>query len=82
MGDSRRPKQEHGTEDRVSRAEPCYQWPASPTHRWCLWRDKVEVLHAATDDTIASFIHSHHSYSVDHALKYEGYRVVPESEET
>jgi hypothetical protein len=43
---------------------------------WDLYRDGQYVTTGTSFD-IASYIHKHHSYSVDHALKYEGYEMRP-----
>jgi hypothetical protein len=55
------------------------QWPHSPDDRYILSHDGKRVM-SGTSFEIAAYIHRMHSYSVDHALKYEGYSVRPESE--
>ena len=40
-----------------------------------LLRDKSEILSDCTWIQVYAYIHKHHSYSTDHALKYEGYEV-------
>lgn len=41
-----------------------------------LLHDGREIMRGTSFD-IAAYIHSHHSYSVDHALKHEGFSMVP-----
>ncbi len=45
--------------------------------RWILLRDGKEVMRGSSFD-VAKYIHRNHSYSLDHALKYEGYKMVKE----
>lgn len=51
-----------------------YQEP-STSGPWRLLRDGVEVL-TGTERECWQYIHSHHCYSVSHALAYEGYSIV------
>jgi hypothetical protein len=41
-----------------------------------LRRDGKEVMRG-TEHELVKYIHNHHSYSVSHALKYEGYTMTP-----
>jgi hypothetical protein len=43
---------------------------------WTLYRDGVEILRG-TERECWQYIHSHHSFSVEHACKYEGYTIKP-----
>jgi hypothetical protein len=43
-----------------------------------LSRDGKEILRTTCDYAIANYIHSNHSYSVHHALTYEGYKIKKE----
>lgn len=36
---------------------------------------QVAIAQFETDAEIYKYIHQHHSYSVSHAMQYEGYRV-------
>ncbi len=40
-----------------------------------LFRDGKEILSRVLMVDIYEYIHTHHPYSVDHALKYEGYEI-------
>lgn len=48
----------------------------SPTGTYRLTRDGREVI-IGTEQEIYTWIHSHHAYSVDHALQHEGYAIQP-----
>jgi hypothetical protein len=42
---------------------------------WLLTRDGVEVSRFETESAAWAYLHRVHSYSVDHALRFEGYRL-------
>lgn len=51
-------------------------YPKSPSGQYVLKRDGREVTHG-TEDEIWKWLHNNHGYSVDHALRYEGYSIEP-----
>jgi hypothetical protein len=51
-------------------------YPRSPSDQYVLTRDGKEVLRG-TENAIWAWMHRNHSFSVDHALKYEGYQIAP-----
>lgn len=51
-------------------------YPASPSGRYVLSRDGAEILRG-TESEVWRWIHRNHSYSVAHALLFEGYAVLP-----
>lgn len=54
-----------------------YPYETSPIGRYALKRDEVMILYNATASECWKYIHRHHCYSVWHALKYEGYQILP-----
>jgi len=48
--------------------------PQRPGDRWVLSRDGVPVVEGTYQDCMV-YIHRNHPYSVDHALKHEGYSI-------
>jgi hypothetical protein len=52
---------------------------AKAADRFVLLRDGKEIMRGSSFE-IARYIHRNHSYSVDHALKHEGYSMVPAKE--
>jgi hypothetical protein len=44
--------------------------------RFVLHHDGVEVVRG-TEDECVRYIHRNHSYSFDHAIKYEGFTLLP-----
>lgn len=48
-----------------------------PVERFDLLRDDKPVLRRQTEDEIMVWMHRNHSFSLMHALTYEGYRIVP-----
>lgn len=53
-----------------------YGYDESQVNRYELTRDGATV-HVGTEQECWAFIHARHSYSVDWALRYEGYRMTP-----
>lgn len=51
-------------------------YPTSSSGQYILKRDGREVMRG-TEQEIWQWIHRNHSYSIDHALRYEGYSIVP-----
>lgn len=51
-----------------------YPYPPAPLYR--LLRDGHEVARG-TEGALWTWLHQHHSYSVSHALRFEGYAIVP-----
>lgn len=49
------------------------------TSKFVLTRDGVELMRGEYIELVA-FLHNQHSYSVDHALKYEGYAITERKE--
>lgn len=49
--------------------------------RFVLKRDGNEVLRG-TEVEVTRYVHKNHSYSLDHALRHEGYSLSPESPES
>ena len=52
-----------------------YQDPTT-SGPWTLYRDWKEVI-VGTECELWQWIHSHTPFSVDHALRYEGYSIRP-----
>jgi hypothetical protein len=55
-----------------------YPYPSSPSGQYVLTRDGKEIMRG-TEYEIWEWMHSHLSYSVDHAFRYEGYKITPAS---
>ncbi len=55
-----------------------YPYEKSPTGRYILLRDGSEVMRG-TEQDVWEYIHKNHSYSVEHALRYEGYHLIPDN---
>ena len=51
-------------------------YPRSPSGQYVLTHDGKEVMRG-TENAIWAWMHRNHSFSVDHALQYEGYRIAP-----
>lgn len=51
-------------------------YPRSPSGQYVLTRDGKEVMRG-TENAIWAWMHRNHSFSVDHAIQYEGYRIAP-----
>jgi hypothetical protein len=58
-----------------------YPYPRSPNGRYVLSRDGAEVMRG-TEGELWRYLHTTHSYSVEHALRFEGYAIVPEERTT
>lgn len=56
-----------------------YPYQSSPTGYYILLRDGKETMRG-TEQECWQFIHRFHCYSVEHALKYEGYSMEPVQE--
>jgi len=54
-----------------------YPYIPSPTGRYVLSRDGKVVMRG-TEQEVWTYIHTNHSYSVEHALKYEGFKLQPD----
>jgi len=79
---------EHGEYDHVDtkigvregveahRPERSMTYPPSPSGQYVLSRDGKEVMRG-TEQEIWQWMHRNHSYSIDHALRYEGYSITP-----
>jgi len=72
------PKSElaHEARRHHARKSPSGAYPRSPIGQYVLTRDGKEVLRG-TENAIWAWMHRNHSFSVDHALQYEGYRIAP-----
>ena len=55
-----------------------YNYKKSPIGRYTLMRDGSPVLTDATEQNIWAYLHAAHSSSVDHLLRHEGYKIVPD----
>jgi hypothetical protein len=55
-----------------------YPYEKSSSGMYLLKRDGRDVL-LGTEQDIWQYIHQHHAYSVEHALRYEGYSIEPVS---
>ena len=55
---------------------PGYPYKSSSTGRYVLKRDGSEVMRG-TEQELWSHLHRIHGYSVEHALRYEGYSIEP-----
>ncbi len=62
-------------------ARNAYPYSSSPSDQYVLKRDGAEV-HRGTEREIWRYLHETHCYSVDHALKFEGYSIMPVEEST
>lgn len=51
-------------------------YPSSPSGQYILRRDGQEVIRGSEQE-IWQYIHRNHSYSINHALRYEGYSIAP-----
>lgn len=51
-------------------------YPSSTSGQYVLTRDGQEIMRG-TEEEIWRWIHRNHSYSIDHALRYEGYAIAP-----
>lgn len=56
-----------------------YSYRTSPTDQYVLALDKKEVIRGMSA-IVWKYIHDNHSYSMAHALKYEGYTLTPVEE--
>ena len=72
VGEARRPPARIASTGTSTRGT----YPKSPSGQYVLTRDGEEVLRG-TENAIWAWMHRNHSFSVDHALKYEGYRIAP-----
>lgn len=54
-----------------------YNYFRSTCDQYILSRDGVAQM-AGTEAEVWDFIHKNHCYSVEHALKYEGYTITPQ----
>jgi hypothetical protein len=55
-------------------------YPVSPTGQYVLTRDGREIMRG-TEQAIWSWMHANLGYSVEHALRHEGYRIAPATAE-
>lgn len=46
-----------------------------------LYRDGMEVARGSNELSAVKYIHNHHSFSLQWAIRYEGYRLVVENEQ-
>jgi hypothetical protein len=51
-----------------------YGYRSSPSNKYTLFRDGETIL-SGTEQDLWKYLHAHHCYSVDHAIKHEGYRI-------
>lgn len=51
-------------------------YPSSPSGQYVLTRDGQEIIRG-TEEEIWRWMHRNHSYSINHALRYEGYAIAP-----
>ena len=57
-----------------------YPYQAGSGKHWELWNNECLLLRG-TEGECWRYIHDNHSFSVDHALRFGGYRIVmPEGE--
>lgn len=69
--------EEHGRQrGRQQQQQPMITYPKSPSGQYVLRRDGQEVMRG-TEDEVWQWLHRNHSYSVDHALRHEGYSIEP-----
>jgi len=54
-----------------------YPYKKSPNNVYSLQRDGHLVMRG-TEQQIWKYLHNTHSFSIDHALKHEGYKIEPE----
>jgi hypothetical protein len=55
---------------------PSVNYPRSPSGQYVLSRDGKEVMRG-TEDEVWRWIHKNHSFSIDYALRHEGYAIAP-----
>ena len=53
-----------------------YLYQTSHSNSYILLRGQKEVMRG-TEEQVWRYIHNNHSYSVGHALEYEGYAIYP-----
>lgn len=63
------------------RAQRRAQRRVREAEKFDLQRDGKTVF-TGTEAEIYAYLHRKHSFSVDHALKYEGYKIVPQGRES
>jgi len=54
-----------------------YPYISSPSGRYILSRDG-KIVTRGTEQEIWKYLHTTHGYSVEHAIKYEGYKIQPD----
>jgi hypothetical protein len=71
LGEARRHGRGHRPQPKRS-----YPYGPSPTGQYVLTRDGTEIMRG-TEQEIWAWMHSHLGYSIEHALRYEGYEITP-----